>query len=79
MTTDPLLKQDCQKLLKLLQEAPRTHTELITAMRLSSARITSILEILQQRGQIHSPRYVTGQQGRTIEIWELKHTFSAQD
>ncbi len=79
MLTDPLLEQDCQRLLKRLQEAPCTHSELTVALRLSSARISFLLETLQQRGRIHAPRYATGRQGDTTPLWEPKPTDAVQD
>jgi predicted ArsR family transcriptional regulator len=74
--TDPLLAQDLQKLLALLQEGPKTHGELMTTMRLSSARIASLIRNLQQRGQIYAPRCVADSRGRTVNLWELRNTES---
>ena len=77
--TDTLLEQDLQKLLALLQEAPKTHSELIVTMRLSSARIGSLLENLRRRGLIQAPHCVAGTKGRSVNLWELKLTHSVQD
>jgi len=77
--TDQLLEQDLKKLLALLRESPKTHTDLIAAMRLSSARIGSLLELLRQRNLIHAPRCFAGSRGRTVNLWEPRHPASSQD
>ena len=76
---DQLLEQDLKKLLSLLRESPKTHADLVAAMRLSSARISSLLELLRQRNLIHAPRCVAGPRGRTINLWEPRQPASSQD
>ncbi len=77
--TDLLLEQDLQKLLAILREGPKTHAEIIPVMRLSSARIGSLLEILRQRNHVHAPRCVTGTRGRSVNLWELRHPAPSSD
>ena len=48
-------------------------------MRLSSARIGSLLENLRRRGLIQAPHCVAGTKGRSVNLWELKLTHSVQD
>jgi predicted ArsR family transcriptional regulator len=77
MITDPLLEQDCQRLLKRLQEAPCTHSELTIALRLSSARISFLLETLQQRGYVRASHDASGKRDRNALLWE--RTNATQD
>ncbi|MDA8113363.1 MAG: hypothetical protein M0Z43_01360 [Acidithiobacillus sp.] len=48
----------------------------MTTMRLSSARIASLIRNLQQRVQIYAPRCVADSRGRTVNLWELRNTES---
>jgi len=69
---DPLLEQDLQKLLAALQDGPQTQTEIVPRLRLSAARVGTLLEHLRQRQLVHTPRCVSNDRGRTVNLWELR-------
>lgn len=69
--TERLLEQDLQKILDLLQESPRTPSELAIATHLRVARVTHLLERLQEQHLVHAPRCVESARGHTVPVWEL--------
>jgi DNA-binding MarR family transcriptional regulator len=76
---DPLLEQDLEKLLAQLREAPKTQGELVRALRLRSARIGNLLEVLRQKGVIHTTRCIADERGRTVNLWEIRTTASSAE
>ncbi len=70
--TDPLLRQDLQKLLAALADGPKTQAELVAHLHLSSTRIGFLLAHLQQRGQIHTPHSTRNDRGRIVNRWTLR-------
>lgn len=71
---DRLLEQDLQHLWQRLQRGPQTVYELHQALRLSMPRTSNLLQILEQRGQAHSPRRTIGKKGTPVQLWEAKDT-----
>jgi transcription initiation factor IIE alpha subunit len=69
--TERLLEQDLQNVLAMLQESPKTPSELVINTHLSAARITILLAILQERRLVHAPRSVESARGYTVSVWEL--------
>lgn len=76
---DALLERDLKRLLALLREGPRTNEELAAASHLRATRVRSLLLTLQRSGKVHAPHCITNACGRTVNVWELRHTESATD
>lgn len=71
--SERLLQQDQERILASLRaQGPQTAGDLSRQLRLSSARVNSLLQILQAQGRIHSPRCVPGARGNPVNLWELR-------
>jgi len=70
--TDPLLRQDLQKLLAALAEGPKTQAELVAHLHLSSTRIGFLLAHLQQRRVIHAPHKIPTDTDHHAHRWALR-------
>jgi len=72
MAMDKLVTQDHQAILRCLQDGPQTAKNISTALRLTVARVNSLLHHLASQGAIYSPRCVPGTRPYTsINLWEL--------
>jgi predicted transcriptional regulator len=67
-----LANQDLQAILRRLQDGPKTAKDISTALRLTVARVNSLLQHLASQGAVYSPRCVPGTRPYTsINLWEL--------
>jgi len=72
MAMDKLVTQDHQAILRCLQDGPKTAKDISTALRLTVARVNSLLQYLASQGAVYSPRCVPGTRPyTTINLWEL--------
>jgi predicted transcriptional regulator len=55
-----LANQDLQAILRRLQDGPKTAKDISTALRLTVARVNSLLQNLASQGAVYSPRCVPG-------------------
>ncbi|XTI73808.1 hypothetical protein ACQAYK_12810 (plasmid) [Acidithiobacillus sp. AC3] len=58
----------------LRKQGPQTAGDLSHQLRLSSARVSSLLTALQTQGQVHSPRCVPGNRDNPVNLWEIRAT-----
>ena len=72
--TDPRLQKDLTRLLAALEEGPKTGAELSAALHLNATRIRSLLLHLQTQGKVHAPHFVATPKGRSVNLWELRHS-----
>ncbi|MHB8201999.1 MAG: hypothetical protein ACYDC7_07265 [Acidithiobacillus ferrivorans] len=66
-----LHSQDRDRILRCLQDGPKTTHEMALLLRLSTPRVGALVLDLNQRGYIRAPRCTVGPRGNRVNLWDL--------
>ncbi|MHB1581465.1 MAG: hypothetical protein ACYCQM_10165 [Acidithiobacillus sp.] len=68
---DNLNTQDQERILRCLQDGPKTSSEMAALLRMTPPRANALLLEMSRRGRVYAPRCTIGPRGNTVNLWVL--------
>ena len=63
--------QDCVRILLCLRAGPMTVGAISKKLHINACRINQMVQQMERRGQVHSPRCIKGSHGTPVYLWEI--------
>ncbi|MBU2750114.1 hypothetical protein HER14_03960 [Acidithiobacillus thiooxidans] len=63
--------QDCARIFLCLRAGPMTVSEISKKLRINACRINQMIQQMERRGQVYSPRCTKGSNGNPVNLWEI--------